>query len=150
MHISPISTARRLLGFQPGVSKPTQARVGGNVTRDLMSRDHGGRSRQDSRRTRDRQPPLGRQRVALEVLLALARQEGLRPGVPLSDRGLARGVSRSRAANEAPRRTAGSVGLSRRTGGNSHCSPQPPAIPIAPLPPLQFPLHPYNFIGFSL
>ena len=37
MHISPISTARRLLGFQPGVSKPTQARVGGKLIRDLTS-----------------------------------------------------------------------------------------------------------------
>src|SRR5664280_851210 len=39
MHISPISTARRLLGFQPGVSKPTQARVGGKVTASSAARD---------------------------------------------------------------------------------------------------------------
>ena len=32
MHISTQSTARRLLGFQPGVSKPIQARVGGKVS----------------------------------------------------------------------------------------------------------------------
>jgi len=32
MHISSISTARRLLGFQTGVSKPDQASVGGKVS----------------------------------------------------------------------------------------------------------------------
>src|SRR5664280_2083715 len=56
MHISPISTARRLLGFQPGVSKPTQARVGGKVTETSVSplrsarRAHVGPLQQEIRR----------------------------------------------------------------------------------------------------
>src|ERR1019366_3780031 len=66
-----------------------------NVTRAIASRLSGGNE------------------LRLKSCLVLARPAGLRPGVPLSDRGLARRVPRSRAADEASRRTAGSVGLSR-------------------------------------
>ena len=38
LHISTQSTARRLLGFQPGVSKPGQASFGGKVTQTPIFR----------------------------------------------------------------------------------------------------------------
>ncbi len=75
-------------------------------SRDRLSRDQGRGPRQDCRRAGDRQPRHGPQRSAPEVLLALARQGGLRPGVRLPDPGDARRLPPARAAIPASRSAA--------------------------------------------
>src|SRR5664280_22433 len=72
MHISPISTARRLLGFQPGVSKPTQARVGGKVKNARLK----GRYQNASVAPRKRQDDSG------SLCAAAPRQFPSRPYTP--------------------------------------------------------------------